>query len=199
MANVDNAFGLRPLRRNGASYVTGGGNVYSVPAGFATSIAPGDPVIKISAGAINGVPSVHLATAASVITGVCLGIANSPDPTLEASAEGSVTFDTALNTVASATFDQYILVEDDPQVTYAIQNDGVLTDSLIGLNANMVVATPAVGKSRFELDTSSAVTNASFPLKILRLVQLPDNEVGEFAVVEVFINTSTQANDTAGI
>lgn len=199
MANVDNAFGLRPLRRNGASYVTGGGNVYSVPSGYATPIAPGDPVVKISDGAINGVPSVNVAGATGVVTGVCLGIANSPDPSLEASADGSVTFDTPLNTIASASFDQYILVEDDPQVTYAIQNDETLTDTLIGANADMVAGTPTEGKSRFELDTSTISTTSTLQLKILRLVQLPDNEMGEFAVVEVLINASTQANNTAGI
>ena len=196
MANVDNPFGLRPIRRQGASYMSGGGNLYCVPATVAVEIAPGDPVIKDGSADARGIPTVGPGTATGSVTGVNLGIANSPDPSLDISAANSVTFDSTLNTVANQV--NYILVEDDPGVTYQVQYAGTLVADNIGLNAEFVVTVPTQdGKSNYEVD--AADTDITFPAKILRVVQNVTNELGEFSIVEVLLNATTEDNNTLGV
>ena len=196
MANVDNPFGLRPIRRQGASYLSGGGNLYCVPATVAVEIAPGDVVIKDGSADANGIPTVGVATAAGSVTGICLGIANAPDPSLDISVANSVTFDSTLNTVASQV--NYILVEDDPGVTCQAQFAGTLVADNIGLNAELVPTAPTQdGKSNFEIDNPA--TTVTLPVKILRVVQRVNNELGEFSVVEVLLNATTEDNNTVGV
>ena len=196
MANVDNPFGLRPIRRQGGSYMSGGGNLYCVPASVIVEIAPGDPVVRDGSADANGIPTVIPAPAATAATGVNLGIANSPAPSLDISLANSVTFDSTLNTVANQV--NYILVEDDPGVTYQAQFAGTLTADDIGQNASFVVAPPTQdGKSLYEITTPAATV--TLPVKIMRVVQIVNNELGEFSVIEVLINASTEANNTVGV
>ena len=196
MANVDNPFGLRPIRRGGASYMSGGGNVYAVPVAT-IPLAPGDVVVVDGDGDGNGIPTIAPATVDGSATGVMLGVTNSPSPGLDGT--GTVTFDTTLNTITSASVIQYILVEDDPQVTYAAQASTALTDADLSGNAALVI-TAAVqdGKSLMEIGASDPA-DATAPLKVLRLQQLVNNEVGQFGIYEVLINASTQANNIAGV
>ena len=196
MANVNNPFGFRPIRRAGASYNSGGGNVYAVPVTVAVQLAPGDLVAVDGSADTNGIPSVGPAVADAALTGCMLGVTNSPSPGLDGT--GAVTFDSTLNTVASSPDIQYILVEDDPQVTYAAQASTALAVTDISANAQVVPTAPTQdGKSNMEIGAIDAVVGS--PLKILRLQQIEGNEVGQFGVFEVLINNSTQANNTAGV
>ncbi len=195
MANVDNAFGLLPVRNaNGAVY-NGSGSLYHVAASDAQVIAPGDPVIVTGTADANGIPTVTRATGAATnrITGVMLSIAQGK-PQLDGSG-GGFTQDSPLNTVASTS--QFILVEDNPQVSYAAQFAGTLAVTDVSSTANLTAAaSPADGKSGWEV---GAVTGlATGQVRILRVRLLPENEVGEFAKIEVMINLPTQANDTVG-
>ena len=197
MANVNNPFGFRPIRRAGASYNSGGGNVYAVPVTVAVQLAPGDLVAVDGSADANGIPSVGPAVADAPLTGCMLGVTNSPTPGLGING-GTVTFDSTLNTVASSPDIQYILVEDDPQVTYAAQASTALVVTDISANAQVVPTAPTQdGKSNMEIGAIDAVVGS--PLKILRLQQIEGNEVGQFGVFEVLINNSTQANNTAGV
>lgn len=198
MANVDNPFGFRPIRRGGASYNSGGGNVYAVPASFGTAIAPGDVVVVDGSADGNGIPTIGLPTGDTqeVVTGVMLGITNSPSPGLDGS--GAVTFDSTLNTVATTADIQYILVEDDPQVTYAAQASTAIDADGISNQYEITVAVPTQdGKSNMEIGALDAT--AGSPIKVYRLQQIEGNELGQFGVYEVILNTSTQANNTAGV
>lgn len=197
MANVDNPFGLRPIRdANGAPY-SGSGSLYHVAVGDAQVIAPGDPVIVTGTADTSGVPTVTRASAGSTnrITGVMLGI-TSGNALLDGT--GSITFDSTLNTVTLTS--QFILVEDNPKTVYKVQTDGAFAITDISANANLVAAaSPADGKSGWEVDSTSFAVGATLQVKVLRLVQVEDNEVGANAILEVFINLPTQANDIAGI
>ena len=148
MANSDSPFGLRPVRRAGSSYVTGGGNLYNVAAADAQVIAPGDPVVVTGESDANGIPTVTRATAGATerITGVMLGIANGA---AGLDGVGGITFDSSLNTITLT--NQYILVEDDPLVTYAAQFAGILVAGDISSTANLTAAAPIEGKSQFEI------------------------------------------------
>lgn len=194
MANVDNAFGLRAIRNaNGAVY-NGSGSLYHVAVGDAQVIAPGDPVIVTGTADTNGIPTVTRASAGATnrITGVMLSL-NQGKPTLDG--VGGFTQDSTQNTVTLTS--QYILVEDNPQVTYVAQFAGTLAVTDISTTANLTAAaSPADGKSGWEVGAGTGL--ATGQVRILRTQQTPNNEVGEFAVVEVMVNLPTQANDTVG-
>lgn len=200
MANSDLPSGLTPRRyRNGAPFV-GPLRKYYVPASDGTALFIGDPVILAGTGDAKGVPAVTRATAASAgrITGVVVGIAN--DDTLAASNDMMETGYRAASTAG------YVLVCDDPDVLYEIQEDsdgGALAVTNIGQNADLIAAagSTVTRRSGFELDSSTAATTATLQLRIIELAQRPDNEIGANAKWLVAINlpTETGAAGSTGV
>jgi hypothetical protein len=192
MANSNIATGLTPRRyRNGAPFV-GPLRKYYVPASDSTALFIGDPVIIAGTGDDRGVPAVTRATAASAgrITGVVVGIAN--DPAVPASN------DMLEAGYRAASTEGYVLVCDDPDVLYEIQEDSdtsTLAKTSIGLNADLIAAAGSTytRRSGFMLDSSTAATTATLQLRIIELAQRPDNEIGTNAKWLVAINLPTEA------
>jgi len=189
MANNDAAFGLRPVRyySSGKPY-TGAANAY-----FATGatgvIAPGDPVIATGTAnttAFGGfdpgfLPCVGLATAGdgNPITGVCVAVLPVTHSSLPYRADST---------------DRIIMVADDPDLVFQVQDDGdgawAVTD--IGLFANLASGTASTvyGRSTWELDGDDAPANdVSNQVFIVGMARIPGNEVADYAVWEVMINT----------
>jgi len=135
MANADAAFGLRPLGLN----VDKQTNVYAVDSTNAIYI--GDPVSLTGTGDDDGVPQVKLALISDATTtnntpimGVVVGVASSK--------EGTQLQDDAKYVAAAAT-GKYVIVCDDPDATFAVQEDsagGALAKTNIGQNANLEIA-----------------------------------------------------------
>lgn len=190
MPNASLIRGLFPRRyRNGAPFV-GPLRKYYVNAGDSTALYPGDPVVLSGTGDAKGVPAVTRATAATgPITGVVCGIAN--DETLPAS---NNMMQLGYRPASQA---GYVLVCDDPTVLYEIEEDGVggtLAVTSIGLNAALIAGTgnTFTRRSGFLLDSSTAATTATLPLRIIELVQRADNELGASAKWLVALNTPTE-------
>lgn len=184
MANVDAAAGLVPVRYASGAPYNGACNRYFVPASDGTDLFVGDPVIIAGGADADGVPTVTRATAGSAgrITGVVVGIVND--------ANNEVRYRAASTAC-------YVLVADDPNLLFEIQDDSVggnLAAADIGLNADLVSGTGSTvtGLSGFELDTSTKATTATLQLRIEGLVQRPDVEVGANTKVLVRINLPTQ-------
>lgn len=200
MPNSNNPMGLIPRRyRNGAPFV-GPLRKYYVPASDGTALFEGDPVILAGSADAKGIPAVTRATAGSAgrITGVVCGIAN--DETLPASN------DMLEQGYRPASTAGYVLVCDDPNVLYEIQEDsagGALAAADIGLNADLASGSGSTytRKSGFMLDTSTKATTATLQLRIIGLEQRPDNEFGDNAKVLVAINlpTETGAAGSTGV
>ncbi len=189
MANSDNPNGLSPVKYLSGAPYNGAGNVYNVAAGDSVVINPGDPVIMTGTADANGIPTVRKATAgaAAAITGVMLTITPG---------EGTVLQDDPLSTIAST--NQYILVSDDASVVYVVQASGTIAVTDIGQNANLLIPVSSVeGKSQTEIGSTSAL--ATGQVKILRLNNVVDNEIGEFAKLEVLINLPTLASNSVGV
>jgi len=190
MANDDTPRGLIPIRDvNGGPY-NGGGSLYHVAVGDAQVIAPGDPVIVTGTADVNGIPTVTRATAgvSNFITGVMINLTNG---------EGTVLRDQGITTTTLTS--QYILVEDNPHVSFEIQADEDIVAADMGANASLLAGTAnSLGVSGFELDSSTIGTAATLQLRILRLVRREDNELGDQAKVEVKINTHAQTR-TLGV
>lgn len=188
MANANTPFGLRPVRhRNGAPY-NGAARKYYVPASDGTALYLGDPVIVNGSADADGVPGCIRATAAggNYITGVVVG----------------VMLETQASTIyRAASTARYVLVADDPDLLFEIQEDavgGALAAADIGLNADLVAGTGSTytGQSGFQLDTSTKATTNTLQLRILEVTQRADNEFTANAKVLVAINLHSQRNLT---
>lgn len=191
MANTNVAFGLKPVREAGSGPHSGGVNQYFHASGDATALYIGDPVIKSgSADSSGAYPSVIRATAAGAITGVVVGFV--PDGVTNTAGYGA----------ASTAY--YVLVADDPDQLFEIQEDsvgGALAAADIGLNADFIVAAGNAYSKRsgVMLDTSTKATTAGLPLKIVGLTPRPGNDLGATAKVLVKINLHTEAHGAAGV
>jgi len=203
MANANTPAGLTPLKNS--PFVEIPKNYYYIPSTYATALFIGDPVIKtgtsntanvLSDGrqfAAGSLPEINKATAGDTnkITGVIVGfLANPSNLTLN------------YNTAST---ERVAIVADSPLQEFMIQEETAgtaLAATSVGLNANVVFAesgSTATGLSGVELDTSTPATDATFQLKILRLLDAPENSVGQHAKWRVKINNHTEANIVAGI
>lgn len=190
MANANTPRGLVPLRDAASRPVSGGLEMFFVPASDATALYIGDPVVKNGSADAAGLAGVVRATAGGPITGVVEGFM--PNGT------------TDMAGFRAASTAAYVLVNTDPNTLYEIQEDGVggqLSAADIGLNADFIVAAGNAFNKRsgVMLDTSTKAATATLPLKIIGLSQRPGNEFGAYAKVVVKINASTEATASAGI
>jgi hypothetical protein len=205
MANRDAPFGLRPVRHLNGNPWNGAVRQYYVPSGDSTAIFIGDPVTitgNANSTEIQGCPvgSLSEVTRATVgdtpgtgtfIAGVVVGVA-------------PVTADSLKYRAAST--ERILLVVDDPDVVFEIQNDAAVTvDGIVGFNA-VLIATHAgstvTGLSGIELDCSSDVpaADASNQLYVIGLAKKQDNSATEAnAVWEVLINAHQMRTPNLGI
>lgn len=201
MANSDASFGLRPVRhRNGAPY-NGAANPYYVPSSYATALFIGDPVkttgtsntAEVSApGAGNfpagSLPEINRAGATGDITGVIVGFA-ADATSLE-------------NQYNPASTERIVFVADDPELMFEVQEDSdtsTLAATSVGLNANVIftnAGSTTSGQSGAELDSSTAATTATLQLRLERLANRADNEVGANAKWLVSILQHSALNST---
>ena len=190
MANANTPFGLKPVRQAGGAPHNSADNMYYHPASDATALYIGDPVIKNGSADAAGIPGVIRATAAGAITGVVVGFV--PDGVTNTAGYGA----------ASTAY--YVLVCDDPDQLYEIQEDsvgGALAAADIGLNADFINAAGNnyTRRSGAMLDTSTKAVTATLPLKIVGLTPRPGNDIGANAKVLVKINNHTEALGVVGI
>lgn len=179
MANVDKAFGLRPL---GNLSATGGQKQYGyeIADNQAGAIYQGD-LVTISGGYIvKFAPATHSA-ALGVFNGCSYVDPSSGKPTWKNYYPGSVNI-TQGKIVAD--------VIDDPSQLFTIQADGSVAQVDIGKNADVIGTggSTVTGVSTMELNSSTIADTAALNLKIVGLWNVPGNELGTNAVVVVKIN-----------
>ena len=186
MANANSPFGLKPVRLASGAPYNGAANRYFVPASDATALFNGDPVIINGSGDTVGVPGAIIATAAggNRWTGVVVGFEPLTTPTIPLGYRPASTAG-------------YLLVADDPDLLFEIQEDsggGALAVTDIGLNADLIAGagSTVTRQSGWQLDTSTKATTATLQLRIVGFVQRADNEVGANAKILVRNNLPTQ-------
>lgn len=189
MANtITSPFGLRPVRRQN------GGPIALVrcyiSANYATALYIGDPVIY------------DTTLANKDTTGKCPTIIASAGTTTTLTRGVIVSFEplaTDLNKIYNpASTERYALVamaNDD--TVFHIRDDGSGTPSKVyqGQNAEMANAggSTVSGYSGFALDATTPTTTQAFPLHILGLADIVGNELDDYAVWEVLLNTNENA------
>lgn len=206
MANADNPTGMTPvMHRNGAPY-NGAVTPYYVSSGYGTAMFIGDPVLKYTDGsnaasvtapgagtfAIGTLPEIRLAavTDDTKMTGVIVSFSALPDDL------------TKLHNPAST--ERVAWVCDDPDIIFEMQADGIVTTTMIGLNAQIIAThsgSTVTGISGRELDISGdpPAADASNQLLLLRLVNREDNDTElTHSQVLVSINQHTQLPGSVG-
>lgn len=179
MANVDKAFGMRPLGNlsaSGSQKQFG----YEIADNQAGAIYQGDLVTVYDGYLVQFDPSTHTA-AVGVFNGCNYIDPTTGKPTWKNYYPGSVNI-TQGKIIAD--------VLDDPNQLFIIQNDGTSAVTNYGKNADVVMGTgdTTTGVSGMELSTSTIANTAALNVKIVGLWDVPNNAVGEFAVVVVKIN-----------
>ena len=179
MANVDKAFGFRPL---GNLSATGSQKQYGyeIADNQSGAIYQGDLVTIVNGYVVKFLPGTH-AAALGVLNGVFYIDPTSGKPTWKNYYPGSVNI-TAGTIVAD--------VIDDPSQLFIVQADGVVVQANIGKNADVIGTggSTTTGVSSMELNTATIADAAALNLKIVGLWNVPGNELGEFAVLVVKIN-----------
>ena len=89
---------------------------------------------------------------------------------------------------------------DDPNITYRVQCNGTFAAANVGELANVTIGTynSTYGHSTDELLISTLAATAKV-LRVLRLIDYPNNAVGADADVEVVINLSLYGTQNAGV
>ena len=178
MANANIPRGLIPYRYTWGQKYNGAANIYSVPAAYGTALYIGDPLVATGASDANGIPVVQIATAAggNYTIGAMVGIVNGGAP---GAPTIPVTRDLPIYHPASTA--QYILVADDPNLLFEIQEDSVggsIAMATAGTkNADLVAGTGSTttGFSGWQLDSSTIQTTNTLQLRLIQGLTQTDN------------------------
>ena len=168
MANQDAAFGLRPIKRVGATPSTGGQNRYRIAANYGTSIFQGDMVAQVTGGGVE----IHADGGTVPIVGVFNGCKYT-DPT-----SGEQVFSNYYPASTNAS-DIIAFIIDDPMAVFEIQANAAFPIADLLGNFDIVYTSAGSTKSGIsgaELDVATGATTAGLPLKVIDISEDPEND-----------------------
>jgi len=172
MANTSRINGFKPVKHlTGAPY-NGQFNIYEVIAADATAVFVGDLVQLVAGTTTEGYPSVGVVATTQLTTGS--GVVGA--------VVGFVVDPTALNTpqYRAASTKRLVKVADAPDLVFEVQDGGTVpcTAALIGANTGYTIGSGSTTTGTSAATTGATVpaTTVTLPLKILGVVQRPDNE-----------------------
>lgn len=198
MANTNAPFGLAPIEYLIGTPWNGQARRYHVDSTEANALAIGDPVVTLGTSDADGVMSVTLATAGSGITGVIIGMGG-----LKYGGPGGDLDNLSITVIpATKTKDYYVLVADDPNIVFEVQEIGTgtqLTATEVGLNCNLVAGTNNGYVSGWLLTNTTEATTSTLDCKLLGLVQRSGNAFGAYAKWKVLINNHTYRAGITGV
>jgi hypothetical protein len=179
MANVDKAFGLRPignLSATGAQKQYG----YQIADNQAGTIFQGDLVVLTGGFISRFLPASHTA-AVGVFNGCNYNDPTTGKPTFSNFYPGSVN-------ITSGQINADVL--DDPNQLFLVQCDAGFVAADVGKNADVIGTggSTTSGISAMELNSSTLAVTAALNLKVVGLYNDVNNEFGTNAVVVVKIN-----------
>ena len=174
MANIDAAFGLRPIGKVGSGVQNMGTTMYTIEDNYGTAIFKGDHVLQSGGYVIKGTASG--ATILGVFNGCFYIDPTSKKPTYSNYYPGSINVTSAGSISGSTNIDAYIY--DDPYMIFEAQCDGTLAKTDIGKNTDTVLTAGSTvnGLSKFEIDDSTEATTAGLQVKIIGITKDPEND-----------------------
>ena len=190
MANIDAAFGLRPIAKVGsAPGGTTGTTKYSIGDNQGTAIFTGDPVKFKNDG------TVEVAAAGNPSCGVFMGCFYTDPSTSKPTFRNF--FPASLSPGDAIAF-----VADDPNQLFIAQQDsaaGNIVAADLNLNADLVfgAGSTTTGMSGVEIDSSSKNTTAALQVKLLDFYDTPSNDAtANNSVLVVKINNHQLGSHT---
>lgn len=200
MANTSRPMGLSPLEYLDGSPYTGKARMYYIPSTDINAYAIGDPVALGGSADASGVSSVVLATAGA--TNPVLGaIVGAPGVVYGGAQIDPATTGNSTVVPATKTKGYYVLVSDDPNIVYEMQEGGAgaaLAATAVGLNTNLVAAANNGFASQWVFDNAATGAGATLQIQLLGLVNRVDNAFGAYAKWKVRINVHPFKAGTAG-
>ena len=190
MANTNKPFGLRPVRHlNGAPWNGAVQKAY-VSSLYGTAVFVGDPVVwsptLTEKDPLAKYPTINVSagTTGLLIRGVVTAI--EPSPT------------NLSRQYIPALTGGYVFICTDPDVVFQIQDDGSGPPAAVFVGQNAECAAGSGGStisglSSFVLDASTPTTTQAHNLHILGLSDIPGNELDDYAVWDVLLNTIENA------
>ena len=197
MANINKAFGLRPLGKLGSNYNSDGNTQYSIASGTTDAIFQGDTVtFNVSAGASTGF-IIKATPGAANILGVFIGCEYT-DPTTS-----KPTFKNYYPGAVAAS-DIVAFIVDDPYAQFLVQASGVAAVTAIGRNADLVqtvAGNTSSGVSGLELSTGTLAAASALNVKVIGVTADPSNDdlTAAYADLIVVINEHLYKAPTAGV
>jgi|TARA_R100000353_G_scaffold18611_1_gene17178 hypothetical protein len=191
MANLDAPAGAKPFRHLSGGMIRA--SEYKIASGTSSDIFTGDFVKLLSTGYID------VASAGNRILGVFAGVKYT-------ASDGEVVykkyFPTGTTTLASADVTAYVY--DDPNITYRIQSAGSADFTDIGNLADHVAGSGSTTTGQSGHEVSGTTGTGTAGLRILRLIDDPDNSAGTNGELEVVIyehelNQHIDADGTPGV
>ena len=174
MANVDAAFGYRPIGKIGSGVNNGGTTLYTIADNYNTSIFKGDTVMSSGGLVIAGTASGS--TNLGVFNGCFYIDPTSKKPTWSNyyPADTNVTASGSIS--GTTNIDAYIY--DDPFTLFEAQCDGTIAKTDIGKNTDSVLGTSSTvnGLSVTEIDSGSEATTAARQVTINGISKDPEND-----------------------
>ena len=161
MANVNAAFGLRPIRRlDGAPY-TGGFTSLKVANGDTNALNRGDVVKNLNTGYVTRIAA---GNTDHQNRGVFIGCHY-----LSAALGYSIWSNYWPGSGATGDIDAFVI--DDPFVVYEVQSSTSTPVAFadLGLNADVVVNASTTGFSKWTINQATLNTTATFPFRVLAL------------------------------
>ncbi len=198
MANADTPKGLKPVKYQGGACYSGAANLYYIPASDSDTAVYIGGLVKLAGSAdADGVPSVsgNVSTGDAVI-GAVVGF----DPDNGAGADGR---DSDIYRANST--ERYVYVADDPNLLFEVQDDAsaTLTAADVGTVADLTGFTSgSTGTGLSSIEISATTTTSSGDgtedVKIMRLVNRPDNTIGDNADWLVRLNNHAYVDANTG-
>lgn len=191
MANADAAFGLKPVRYVSGAPYNGACNLYYVPSTDTDAAIYIGGLVKLTGGAdADGVPVVtgNVSTGNPVV-GVVVGVK-------------PVTADSTTYRVNSTS--RYVWVADDPDLLFEVQEDGTTAATVAGATAVLTGFTSGstvTGLSAIEISTAgiSETSDTDDDVRLIRMVQAPDNATGANGRWQVRLNVHQYVNAGVGV
>lgn len=192
MANVDAAFGLRPVRYLSGAPYNGACNKYYIPSTDTNAAAYIGSLVKPAGSAdADGIMTVtsNVSTGNPVV-GVVVGVV--PD-----------TADSLVYRANSTS--RYVWVADDPNLVFAVQDDAAATPTagIVGNAADLASftsgsTTTGISATEISMATVTASGDGTEDVIIVGLVSAPDNTIGDNAAWLVRLNNHFFVDASAG-
>jgi hypothetical protein len=202
MANINGAFGLRPIGKVGQNTNSTGSTEYRIAAGNTNKIYQGSPVIPLAAGVID------IVGAAAGGTVGLLGVFQGCEY-VSATTGKKVWSNYWPGSGADTNFPVKAFVYDDPAQLFVIATSNVVAAAdteaevraAIFANANFALATSGVdttGISSATLDLNTIATTNTLNLRIMGIQEDPENADFTAAGIPVIVRLNNHFNSSNG-